>query len=202
MQGSTWKRVAVAAALTAGGVGTFVVATGGPVGADRAIARATLYNGASQPVAVGEVVFRGHGIHADRVDVTIALPPDAPGLGAFHGFHIHSVGTCAAPFTSAGGHWNLVSGAEHGNHTGDMPSILVGPDGTATARFETQRFDVNELFDANGSAVILHAGVDNFGNVPLGGGKYEDPNAWRHATAGTANTGDAGSRYACGIVEP
>jgi Cu/Zn superoxide dismutase len=40
-----------------------------------------------------------------RVEVT-GLPP------GFHGFHIHSVGLCEAPFTTAGGHWNLAFGAD------------------------------------------------------------------------------------------
>lgn len=202
MHGSTWKRVAVAAALIAGSAGTVTLVTSGPVSADRAVARATLYNGATPPQAVGEIVFRGHGTHADRVDVEIDLPDGAPGAGTFHGLHVHTVGTCAAPFTTAGGHWNLVSGAGHGGHTGDLPSVLIGADGTASASFETHRFNVNDMFDANGSAVILHAGADNFGNVPIGGGKYDDPSGWyTTAPAGTSFTGDAGARYACGVVE-
>lgn len=202
MRSSRWKRVAAAATLIAGGAVSITLATSGPAGADRAVARATLYNGASPPEVVGEVVFRGHGSHADRVDVEISLPPGAPGAGTFHGFHVHTVGTCVAPFTTASGHWNLVSGATHGAHTGDMPSILIGADGTAAASFETPRFNVNDMFDANGSAVILHAGADNFGNVPIGGGKYEDPNGWyTNSAGGTSFTGDAGARYACGVVE-
>ena len=91
----------------------------------------------------------------------------------------------------------------HGSHTGDFPSILVGPDGRGRAEFETPRFDVGQLFDADGSAVVLHAGPDNFAHVPIGGGKYEDPNNWFNNVdpAGTARTGDAGGRYGCGVVE-
>ena len=48
---------------------------------------------------------------------------------------------------------------------------------------------------------MLHAGVDNFGNVPLDPGKYVDPNGWYTSPTGTANTGDAGARYGCGVVE-
>ena len=202
MRGTMVKRLAMAGAVILSGASVLVMLHSAPASADRAVARATLYNGATPPLAVGEVIFRGHGSHADRVVVSIDLPDGAPGLGAFHGLHVHSVGTCTAPFTSAGGHWNLVPDAKHGNHTGDMPSILVGSDGRASASFETPRFDVSGLFDGDGSAVILHAGVDNFGNVPVETGKYEDPNSWKSAPTGTNSTGDAGARYACGVVQP
>ncbi len=133
--------------------------------------------------------------------VDLRLPADAPGLGSFHGLHVHTTGACVAPFTTAGGHWNL-SGATHGSHTGDLPSVLVANDGRARMVFQTHRFRVSQLFDADGSAVVLHVGADNFANVPLGGGKYEDPNGWFNSAdpAGTARTGDAGSRYGCGVV--
>jgi superoxide dismutase, Cu-Zn family len=169
-----------------------------PAQAHRTVARAVLVDAAG--VRVGHVTFTGSGHHADRVEVDLRLPPGAPGLDTFHGLHVHTTGSCVAPaYTSAGGHWTLAP-ATHGSHTGDLSSVLVAPDGTASAEFETARFDVNQLFDADGSAIVLHAGPDNFGNVPLGGGKYEDPNNWYNAPTGTANTGDAGSRYACGVV--
>ena len=199
MKAKQWRRVAIAATLALGGAGTMVALTSGTAGAARPLARATLYNGTG--VEIGEVTFKGTGTYANRVEVQVELPTGAPGLGAYHGLHVHAIGTCTAPaFTSAGGHWSLVSNAEHGNHTGDLPSVLIGSDGTGYAEFETPRFDVTQLFDTDGSAVVLHAGVDNFGNVPLGGGKYEDPNSWRTAPTGTANTGDAGIRYGCGRV--
>ena len=94
-----------------------------------------------------------------------------------------------APFTTAGGHWNP-SGTTHGSHVGDLPSVLVGTDGRAHMVFQTHRFRVAQLFDADGSAVVLHAGADNFANVPIGGGKYEDPNGWYTSAdpAGTTST--------------
>ena len=44
-------------------------------------------------------------------------------------FHIHGVGKCEAPFTSAGGHFNP-GGHKHGllvgqGHAGDMPNLHV-----------------------------------------------------------------------------
>lgn len=199
MKRSIW-RVAGAAAVTTGTALAAVVLMTGSAAADRSLAKAKLVNSAG--AVVGSVTFLGHGVHADRVRVEVALPNGAPGLGGYHGFHVHAIGNCTAPaFTSSGGHWNP-SGVGHGSHKGDMPSVLVGLDGKGYAEFDTQRFDVGQLFDADGSAVVLHAGPDNFGNVPIGGGKYEDPNDWFHAATGTNNTGDAGGRYGCGVVTP
>src|SRR3954471_13435325 len=199
MSRRSWQLVAVGVAAVALGTGGVLAVRTSGAGADRALARAELRNGGGS--VIGTVTFMGHGVHTDRVRVEVALPSDAPNLGGFHGFHIHTTGTCTAPaFTSAGGHWKVDPNAVHGSHTGDLPSVLVAPDGRGYAEFETGRFAVSELFDADGSAVILHAGADNFGNVPLGGGKYEDPNNWYGSATGTGNTGDAGARYACGPI--
>ena len=177
-------------ALGAVGVAGVVLVTamGSPASAARPLARATIVD--QSGAVVGEVVFKGEGRFADRVEVELDLPAGAPGLGAYHGLHVHTTGTCTAPFTSAGGHWNP-SGAAHGHHAGDLPSVLVSPDGEVYAEFETHRFDVAELFDADGSAVVLHVGPDNFANIPA---------TYGSANATTLATGDAGGRYGCGVV--
>jgi len=110
----------------------------------------------------------------------------------FHGFHIHAVGECLSPFTSAGGHFDR-DGHTHKDHSGDLPVLLVNADGKAKAKFKTDRFRVADLFDADGSAVIIHASPDNYANIPT---RYV-------ATPDTATlaTGDAGARIACGVVE-
>lgn len=176
-----------------------LLATGTSAGAHRPLAAAKLHNDARE--RIGVVVFKGSGGYAERVQVKLKLPAGAPGLDAYHGLHLHQTGECVAPFTSAGGHWNLDPDADHGTHTGDLPSMLVSDEGRAYAEFDTHRFDVAELFDEDGSAVILHAGPDNFANVPIEDGKYADPNDWYNAPGGTAATGDAGGRYGCGVVE-
>jgi len=51
---------------------------------------------------------------------------------------------------------------------------------------------VNDLFDADGSAVIVHASPDNYANIPT---RYV---ATPDST--TFGTGDAGGRVACGVV--
>jgi Cu-Zn family superoxide dismutase len=112
----------------------------------------------------------------------------APG---FHGFHLHATGKCERPaFTTAGGHV-AETDQFHAGHTGDMPSLLVNADGTASAAFETDRFTIAQLRDADGSAVVVHAGPDNFANIPP---RYGRPDAE------TLSTGDAGSRVACGVI--
>ena len=197
----TRRRSAIAAAIvTLAAAAAGVTALETPAGAARPLAKATLHNAAG--AEIGNVTFKGDGHYADRIEVELSLPAGAPGLGSYHGLHVHSVGTCTAPFTSAGGHWNLATGSTHGHHTGDLPSILVDPDGNAYAEFETHRFDVSQLFDTDGAAVVLHAGADNFGNVPISAERYADPNGWYTATGGTAGTGDAGGRYGCGVVQP
>ena len=58
--------------------------------------------------------------------------------------------------------------------------------------FETDRFTVDQLFDADGSAIIVHANADNYANIPA---VYGAPNAT------TLSTGDAGARFACGLID-
>jgi superoxide dismutase, Cu-Zn family len=78
-----------------------------------------------------------------------------------------------------------------------MPSVLLNQDGTATLEFIDSRLDVATLA---GRAVVLHAGADNFGNVPAGAGAEQyTPNSGA-ATTKTADTGNAGDRIACGVI--
>jgi superoxide dismutase, Cu-Zn family len=161
-------------------------------------ARATLLNASG--VEVGEVVFKGPKTVADRVEVRL-FADGAPNLGSFHGFHIHTTGVCNpapsgstnVPFGSAGGHWNP-GNTNHGAHAGDLPSALLTAEGDSYAEFETDRFSVAALLDeaGDGSSVVLHAGPDNFANIPA---VYGAPNA------ATLSTGDAGGRYACGVIK-
>jgi len=51
---------------------------------------------------------------------------ETTGLTAgFHGFHVHAVGQCVAPFTSAGGHYNP-GGASHGSLPGSGTKLTRG----------------------------------------------------------------------------
>jgi Cu-Zn family superoxide dismutase len=148
----------------------------------------TLKNGGGG--VVGTVTMRQAGART-AVDVRATLHYLAPG---FHGFHIHAVGDCTAPdFGSAMGHLKTADQG-HGAHAGDMSSLLVKGNGTATLRVTTDRFTLAELRDADGSAVMVHAGPDNFANIPP-----------RYAPDGpdqeTRDTGDSGARIACGEIK-
>jgi superoxide dismutase, Cu-Zn family len=117
-----------------------------------------------------------------------------PGL---HGIHIHEVGRCESPFTSAGAHWNP-AGRQHGTnnpqgtHASDLFSqtapaegsnLRAAANGTGTlrsvARGVTLAPGAMSVFDADGSALVIHVGQDD--NVT-------DP------------TGNSGDRLACGVI--
>jgi Cu-Zn family superoxide dismutase len=136
--------------------------------------------------SVGRVWMR------ERLDGAVQLTARAFNLTpGFHGFHVHAIGRCDPPaFTTAGGHFNP-TGAPHASHAGDLPSLLVNGDGTATLSTTTDRFSIADLRDADGSAMMVHSGPDNFANIPP---RYGAPDQE------TLNTGDSGSRVACGVV--
>lgn len=137
-------------------------------------------------------------------------------VAGFHGFHVHSVGQCdpaatdttgaTVPFFSAGGHFNPDTTKTHGSHAGDMPPLLAAADGATMLRFKTDRFQMADLMDADGSAVILHAGPDNLAHIPAttstGGQRYHShvDDVFGADTA-TKATGDAGARTGCGVLE-
>lgn len=166
--------------------------------AETPAATATLNN--VEGSQIGTVTFSESDAGTEvRVDVD-GLEP------GFYGFHLHSVGVCepdsAAPnnpdttgaFLSAGGHLG-VEEADHGAHSGDLPSLYVTTSGQGTLQTVTDGFTSDELLtDEDGTAVMIHAGPDNFGNIPE-----------RYAPEGpdedTLNTGDSGARQACGVIE-
>lgn len=148
-------------------------------------AEVKLYNTSGNQVGKARLTQRGSGNVAVHIRVQ-DLPP------GFHGFHVHAVGECTPPFTSAGGHFDLGQ-HNHRDHSGDFPVLLVNADGTASARFITDRFTIADLFDGDGSAIIIHANPDNYANIPT---RYtSEPDAM------TLATGDAGDRIVCGVIE-
>lgn len=105
-----------------------------------------------------------------------------------HAFHIHEVGECEPPFESAGGHFNP-SDKQHGFlngkgiHAGDLPNIHVPQNGELTVEVLASEVSLqdgkNSLFDADGSALVIHEKADDYRTDPAG---------------------DAGSRIACGVI--
>lgn len=107
-----------------------------------------------------------------------------------HGIHIHAVGLCdPAAFTTAGGHFNPEI-KEHGldnpdgAHGGDLPNLEVRENGIGILHAVNDRISLlegsNSLFDADGSALIIHAAEDD---------QVTDP------------TGNSGARVACGVIQ-
>ena len=204
------KRVlAVLAAATSLGVGAAVTTVVQKAGAAEPFALVTLRT--ADGAAVGYATFRNDpGQPATTVAVYIDVREDTTPVRTFRGFHVHAndnpdngVGCVADPaqpattwFTSADGH--LKEGTDtHGAHKGDMPSIFLNQNGKAIATFTIDRFTPAELVNR---AVILHAGADNFGNVPVGTAADQYTANSPSALTATQNTGNAGSRYACGVV--
>jgi superoxide dismutase, Cu-Zn family len=184
--------VAAAAALAsvafATGIGLALASDDGDESGKRAFA--VLRDASGQQV--GFAVFRERrGATAVQAEVRQVAP-------GFHGFHVHAVGQCVPPFTSAGGHYNP-TGAAHGDHAGDLPTLLVNQDGTGRLEFDTDRFSVGELFDADGSALIVHAGRDNYANIPTRYHSHTENTFGPDSE--TRATGDAGARAACGVVQ-
>lgn len=160
------------------------IGMGLPGQADTNRASASIYDATG--AAVGWVKLNGESGGGVRVRVEVnGLPP------GFHGFHIHSVALCEAPFTTAGGHWNP-AGQTHPSHAGDQPVLMVNADGTGSLSFVSDRYGLTDLFDADGNAFIVHANPDNYANVL----RYGTPDAT------TLATGDAGGRIACGVIQP
>jgi superoxide dismutase, Cu-Zn family len=179
------------ALLTLVGIGGVSLATlqAGPASAQDGVPSAMAVLRSAGGDEVGQVNFTGG---PDGVTLSV----HANGLTeGFHGLHVHGNGQCDAPdFTSAGPHFNVpdVDQSMHSGHSGDLPSLLVKTDGTAQLTTVTDRFRIDDLLAGAGTAVIIHAGPDNFGNIPS---RYAPA-----ADATTLATGDAGARVACGVV--
>lgn len=150
----------------------------------------------------GRVVFGVDATCKTKVEARLRGIPEG-----FHGFHIHTTGVCdgAAAFASAGSHWNK-GDDDHGNHTGDMPPVMGMDTGAAEMAFLSDRFQTDQLVKGDGTAVILHADPDNLAHIPAtttsGAERYH---SHAYDTAGpdqdSRATGDAGTRYACGVVQ-
>ncbi|MCM6777399.1 superoxide dismutase family protein [Nocardia sp. CDC159] len=135
----------------------------------------------------------------------LQLTVDVRGLKpGFHGLHFHQFGKCEAnstapsggptgAFLSAGGHLQVGDQTSH-PASGDLTSLQVRQDGTAHLVTTT---DSVTLDDLKGKALMVHAGADNFGNIPS---RYTQANGTAGPDAETMATGDAGGRIACGVV--
>lgn len=109
-----------------------------------------------------------------------------------HGVHLHAIGKCEPDFTAAGGHFdpgpagNTDPDANHPYHMGDIPNLDVGADGQGTMSVTTTRVTLStgplSLFDADGTAIVVHGNPDQ-------------------GITGEPKSGvSGGPRVACGVV--
>ena len=159
-------------------------------------AKFELRNASGSSVGTAQITEEG-----DHVRLTVEAHGLTPG---FHGLHFHQNGKCEAnstppgggapgDFLSAGGHLQVGATNAHPS-SGDMTSLQVRGDGKG---YLVTTSDAVTLDQLRGKALVIHAGADNFGNIPgrysREGGTGPDEN--------TLSTGDAGGRVAGGVVE-
>jgi Cu-Zn family superoxide dismutase len=124
------------------------------------------------------------------VEIIVSASGLKPGL---HGVHLHAVGKCEPDFAAAGGHFdpgpasNPDPDANHPFHMGDVPNLDVGANGRGTLKAVTTRVTLSDgplsLFDADGSAIIIHGNPDQ-------------------GVTGEPKSGvSGGPRVACGVIE-
>ncbi len=147
------------------------------------IAQASLF----VPMHLTDMNGNGKKIGTVRIDDTIyglILTPKLKDLPpGIHGFHIHAFPMCEHDGMAAGGHLdpdktNQHRGPYEHGHLGDLPVLIVDARGHATLPVLAPRL---KLYHLKGKALMIHAGADNYSDLPekLGGG---------------------GARIACGLI--
>ena len=120
----------------------------------------------------------------------VIVSGDVTGLGLGpHGIHIHEIGKCEPPFTTAGGHFNPTAHkhgfkSPDGPHLGDMPNIDTP--GAGHYKFDfllpgTTLKGPNGILDTDGASIVVHGSRDDYATDPSGG---------------------SGGRIACGVIIP
>jgi Cu-Zn family superoxide dismutase len=110
-----------------------------------------------------------------------------------HGFHVHQNPSCLpaekdgkmVPGLAAGGHYDPAETGMHDTpfgkgHLGDLPALYVGENGMAISPVLAPR--LKKLEEVKGRSLMIHAGGDNYSDVP-------------------AKLGGGGARMACGVIE-
>jgi len=182
------KRGFLAAALLAAWVPVAVGQTS-PAAQGQSVvkAKATIAGEGISGTAEFTEVVKGTG---REVQVVVKVTGLTPGL---HGMHLHAVGKCEPPFTSAGGHFDpgpyghTDPDTNHPFHMGDLPNVDAKGAGEAVVTATTTRVTLSDgpltVFDKDGTALIIHANPDQ-------------------GITGPEKSGvSGGPRVACGVIE-
>lgn len=129
---------------------------------------------------LGHLMFEPAGDNTRIVGTLQGLP------AGVHALHIHAIGQCTPPFTTAGPHFNPANvphglATAAGGHAGDLPNFTVGADGRVTIDVVARASlgGENPIVDGDGAAIVVHEKADD---------ERTDP------------AGNAGARIACGVI--
>ena len=184
-------------AILIGGIVCLMVSSTGPASADLLdqVAQATIRAcDTNQFLGVAFLHERDSDEGVKEVDVTIRIRERNKVLSeGRHGVHIHEMGDCTLACAAAGGHFDPGPAGDpspdgnHPFHLGDLVNIEIAGSGLGSLHTTTSRVTLSpgplSVFDADGSAFIIHTGADTY--CPNG------------PVAGCAG----GARAACGIIE-
>ena len=172
--------------LVAMAIGTFLLTTAGSVLAADTVVQMNLLTDQSAGKSIGTITVK------DTQFGLLLVPELADMTPGLHGVHVHQNPDCAAGMKdnkpmagmAAGGHYDPAGSGKHEGpygqgHLGDLPALYVGADGKATLPLLAPRLKMTDL---KGRSLMIHAGGDNYSDVPapLGGG---------------------GARAACGVIK-
>ena len=142
----------------------------------------------------------------------VLIQIELTGLPAgWHGLHLHEVGVCEPPFTSAGAHFAPRRNGhgfdgENGPHAGDLPNILIGSDGKAMVEIFNDRVSLSAGQEGDRGLLGRAIGaVESAAGVPSSSLLGEKGTALiLHERADDYRTdpdGNAGDRIACGVIK-
>jgi Cu-Zn family superoxide dismutase len=143
----------------------------GTTGAQGPTAAATFIDVERRTIGQARLQQTPHGVLL-RIELTNATP-------GIHALHLHNVGKCDAPsFESAGEHVDTAA-QQHGflnpagPHAGDLPNLDVPASNKLSVEYLVAGVTLSpgprSLLDADGSALVMHVGKDDYATDPAGG---------------------------------